>query len=86
MSNKHKPGDWITVGNIDAVICTSYPDNPDRLEIVYLDERDRAINDNILFSNDKWDFEIQGASGGYADRYDRLSEFVSVLRRGRYRM
>ena len=83
MTNKYNPGDWIKVGHIDAVICKSYQDNPSRYEVVYLDNRDQAINEDVLFINNQWNFEIQGPSGGYADKNHRLSEFVSILRKGR---
>lgn len=48
-------------------------------EVVYLDYRDRAINENISWSGNQWDLK-DSLGGGYADRYGRLREFVDILR------
>lgn len=93
MSTNIKPGDWIKVGNTYAVVCQLYKDNPaykdnpvfkdqsNRIEVVYLDGS-RAINEDVHRVGNSWEFVIQGPSGGYADKYSRLSEFVSILRTG----
>lgn len=86
-----KPGDWILIGEgfskVPVVVC-AYNDseliNSDGdIEIVYLDDRDRAINKGVVWKQDHWEFKDFGPSGGYADKYDRLAEFVRILRRGR---
>ena len=82
--NQVQPEEWITIGIRDAVVCTVYKDKSDGIEVVYLDDRDRAINEDIRFVNNKWEFVSQGSNGGYADNYDRLSKFVAILRAGRY--
>ena len=79
------PGQWITVGkgrNVDAVVCRIYEDTGN-CEIVYLDERDRAINEDAKWTGTHWEFASQEPTGGYADNYGRLQSFVSILRSGR---
>lgn len=82
-----KPGDWITIGSgafpKQAVVSTVYDDsNPADIEVVYLDERERAINEDMVWKENKWEFLVTGPSGGYADNYPRLNSFVAQLRRG----
>jgi hypothetical protein len=72
--------DWISVGIHDAVVCHVYENEPGKIEGVYLDRRNRAINEDVYFANGKWAFVDDGPYGGYADNYSRLGEFVSVLR------
>jgi hypothetical protein len=87
-----KPGDWITVGDPttgrDAVVCNVRGDelreHHGDLEVVYLDERNRAINENVRWVGDRWRFVHEGPSGGYADNYDRLRDCVRTLRARRY--
>ncbi len=84
-----KPGDWISFGSgplpKDAVVCNAYEDSSlGDIEVVYLDDRNRAINEDMVWKDGKWEFKIAGPCGGYADKYDRLSAYVAQLRRGRY--
>jgi len=81
------PSEWITIdGNPgkDAVVC-SVPDESGCVEVVYLDDRNRAINEEVEWRDGAWVFKNPGPAGGYADQYDRLSVFVAILKRGRYR-
>lgn len=73
-----KPKDWISVGARSALVCKIYENNPNKIEVVYLD-RNRAINDDLIFKDGKWVF-LYDTGGGYADNYGRLAEFVSILR------
>lgn len=78
-----KTGNWITIGQRDAVICTIYDDAPNnKVEVVYLD-RDRAINEDAHYINGNWEFVSNSPCGGYADKYKRLSEYVAILRSGK---
>ena len=85
-----KPGDWITLGSgllpKSAVVCTVFQDTSFAdIEVVYLDDRDRAINEDVVWKDGKWQFKHPGAcGGGYADKYDRLRDYAAQLRRGRY--
>ena len=86
---KVKTGDWIGFGSgplrKSAVICNVYKDDSwADIEVVFLDERDRAINKDMVWGDNGWEFKQKGASGGYADSYSRLSKYVAQLRRGRY--
>jgi hypothetical protein len=77
--------DWIHVGFRDAVVCKIYDKELSKIEVVYLDDRNRAINEDVHFKDGKWKFLIDGPNGGYADGYPRLRTFVSILRVGRYK-
>ncbi len=84
-----KPGDWISFGSgvlpKSAVVCNVYEDSTlEDIEVVYLDDRDRAINEDMVWKNGEWEFTISGPCGGYADKYDRLRTYVAQLRRGRH--
>lgn len=80
------PGDWIAFGNKkSAVICTVYEDASfGDIEVVFLDWRDRAINVDMVWKDGKWKCKTPQPDGGYADKYTRLSQFVSQLRAGRF--
>jgi hypothetical protein len=77
--------DWISIGNVDAVVCRINIGNTTKIEVVYLDIRERAIVEEVYFEEDRWHFVNDGPNGGYADNYPWFSEYVSFLRRGRWR-
>lgn len=81
---KLKLKDWISIGSRDAVVCKIYEDEPNKIEVVYLD-RNRSINDDAHFKDGKWTFVYDGPSGGYADNNSRLAGFISILRAGRWK-
>lgn len=76
--------DWITVGTRKAVVSKIYEDSTDKIEIVYLDDRNRAINEDAFFEDGKWHFVEAGPNGGYADNIPRLAEYVRKLKAGRW--
>ncbi len=80
------PGKWITVRNCDAVVCNVF-DEPgpqgSQIEVVYLYDRNRAINRHAKLSESGWIFLED--MGGPADNYPRLQDFVLQLRRGRWK-
>lgn len=77
-----KPGEWVSIGRVSAVVTTVYDSL--NIEVVYLNDKKKAINENAILKNNCWEFKNTGVCGGYADKYDRLREFVSILRQGRY--
>lgn len=79
-----KPKDWITVGVRDSVVCRVYEDEPNKVEVVYLD-RNRPINEDAHYIDNGWTFVYDGPCGGYADQYPRLADFVAILKAGRWR-
>ena len=80
-----EPGSWISFGGgilpKDAVVCNV---GADYIEVVYLDDKKQAINEDMVWKEGKWQFKIEGPTGGYADKSDRLKIYVSQLKRGRY--
>ncbi len=80
-----KPGEWVHVGKpgTDAVVCSVHTGSPiGDIEVVYLDDRNRAINEEAVWRDGGWQFKHSGPSGGYADNYARLHQWVSILRQG----
>ncbi len=80
---------WVTLGSdpgTRAVVSTVYSDStkPGCIEIVYLDERDRAIYEDAIWKEKRWEFRRAGPAGLYADKTPRLSGPVAVLRRDRH--
>jgi hypothetical protein len=78
------PGQRITVSGTSAVVCTVYPDREhrkDTIAVVYLN-RDRAITEEAHWKNEQWQFVFAGAGGSYADNFERLRPYVSILRGG----
>lgn len=83
------PGDWITIGSglplKFAVVCKVYQDTSfGDIEVVYLDDLKRAINEDMVWKDGEWQFRHSGPCGGYADHNPDLRRFVAKLRRGRY--
>ena len=81
MDNKPEvsPGQWIKIDKSNAVVCNVHADH---IEVVYLDGRNRAINEDIVWDGSQWTFRRPGPSGSHADKYPRLYEYLSILRRG----
>ena len=79
-------GNWLRIGASGkaAVVCQVHANRMGAdVEVVYLDNRDRAINEDVLWDGSKWQFGHPGPCGGYADKYSRLASFVDILRSGR---
>ena len=61
---KVKLGEWVEIGesgNVNAVVCTVYTDNAIAdIEVVYLDNRDRTINEDVVWKDGFWDFKYTG--------------------------
>jgi hypothetical protein len=74
-------GERINVGRPgrSAVVCNIR--NLGDIEVVYLD-RDRAINEDVVWRDGAWDFKRSSPAGGYADNSERLRHYVGILRRG----
>ena len=72
-----RPGDWITIGARDAVICTVHPEA--NVEIVYLD-RNIAITEDVYWNEGEWKLVRPGVPGENADNLPRLSGYVAILR------
>ena len=82
---KVKPHNWITVGSRNAVVCRVFDKTNSfvKVEVVYLDDKDQAIGEEVTWQNGKWEFT--SPDGIYADNHSRFNDFVSQLRAGRGR-
>jgi len=78
-----KPGEWINVGGVDAVVSTILPpgDPSGDCEVVF--DPSKPTNLYARWTDGKWEFVKSGDYGGYAARYGRLSQYVSILKMGR---
>lgn len=75
---------WITVGTRMAVVSRIYEGITDKIEIVYLDDRDRAIAEDVFLEDGEWHFVEAGPNGGYADNIPRLTGYVRKLKAGKW--
>lgn len=77
-------GNWLRFGDSGkaAVVCQIHADRAD-VEVVCFSDRDRAINDDVLWDGSKWQFGHPGPCISYADKYSRLVSFVIIQRFGR---
>ncbi|WP_141713338.1 hypothetical protein [Bradyrhizobium elkanii] len=71
-----KPYDRIMIGQTICVVAGVYDDGS--IEVVHTPAK--PSNDDAFWNSENWEFS-PGASG-YADKYARLSPFVSALKRG----
>ena len=80
---KVKPGDWITVSSIPAVVCEVYQHHMDGegvIEVVHLKGKSSIpINEEVRWENGEWRFIHDGAYGGYADLDPRWTRYVAIL-------
>lgn len=81
---KTEHGEWVHIGPAHlgrtAVVCNVHDAH---IEVVYLDDKNKAINEDAVWGGDHWRFKHDGPCGGYADGNSRLSQFVAILRRGK---
>ncbi|MEZ5064444.1 MAG: hypothetical protein R3B81_06885 [bacterium] len=86
-------GDWIEIEGDDQkgvprkvrAVITRTPDAVDprhRAEVVYLDSRGRAINEDVVWTGDHWSFAMKGPCGGFADQNSSMVMYVRTLRDG----
>jgi hypothetical protein len=78
-------GDWIRVGSHDCVVSYLTPSN-DPLgdcdcEVVF--NSSKPTNRDVKWTGDSWQFVERPDYGGYADKYDRLRQYVRILKSGR---
>lgn len=77
-----EPFDEIRIGKTKAVVIEVRRNEDDAFEnvhVVYLNH-DKAIHEDAIWVDDRWDFELKGAVGGYADNRWDLRDFVAKLR------
>jgi hypothetical protein len=75
-------GEWVWVDGTKTVVCGHFPDNaPWDFEVVYMDG-DKAMTKPVVWRKDGWRFSYDGPSGGYADHYPVVAEYVEKLRTG----
>ncbi|MEI6127742.1 MAG: hypothetical protein WCQ99_14445 [Pseudomonadota bacterium] len=77
---KIAPGNWIPIGGktpVDAVVCTI---RPGRIEVVFLNEENKALHGEVKWTSRGWDFVGKDAAGKPADKDQRLEPYVKILR------
>lgn len=76
-----KAGHFVKYGIRDAIVNKVHetPYRPEaEVELIYVDDRDRAINIEAYWNGERWTSD--DPMPGYADNYDRLRERVAELR------
>lgn len=76
--------DIIYIGQTKAIIVQFYNEEKTECEVVYMDHKGMAINEDAALNGEKWEFKIQKPCGGYADNNTRLSPFVQMLKSKKY--
>ena len=79
-----KPGDWIRIGTVKAVVSVVRPENSKLGDLEVVFNPRKPTNHDVEWTGDEWTFAKRGDFGGYADRYPRLSLFVQQLRANRH--
>jgi hypothetical protein len=77
------PGDWIAVGQTPAVVSAVREPGSFSGDCEVVFNPQKPTNHDVVWTGEKWEFAERGDYGGYADKYPRLSEYVSILKRGR---
>ncbi len=79
-------GDLISVGkdgNNKAVVSRLYEEYPNRVVVVYFQNKSKYIYENVIWENDHWNFQHSGPSGGYAEKSSYHASYIDILRRGK---
>jgi len=74
-----KPRDWITIGWTECVVAQVYPVGDARGDCEVVFNADKPSNTDAVWVDSKWSFH-PASGAGYADRYERLSEFVALVK------
>ena len=74
------PGEWVDIGETQAVACAVDLDLPNAIEVVYRD-RGTSVHAYAIWEDDRW--QLTGCGAGPADGRARYSECVAALRAGR---
>jgi hypothetical protein len=79
-----KPGDRITIGAISAVVATvREPDDAFGGDCEVVFNPSKPTNLDVRWTGEEWQLVESGDYGGYADKYDRLRNYVAILKEGR---
>ena len=78
------PGEWITVGSTDCVVANVREHGHQFGDCEVVLNPLKPANCDAFWNGTEWSFVKTGDYGGYADRYQRLSQYVAILKRGRY--
>lgn len=81
---KIKPGDWIRVGNRDCVVANVREPGHALGDCEIVFDSSKPTNRDVVWDGNEWKFVKSGDFGGYADNYPRLSEYVRILKHGRW--
>ncbi len=80
-----KPGDWIEVGSVWAVVSQLMsPEHPMGADCEVVFNPSKPTNHDVRWNGQRWEFTKSGDQGGYADKYPRLRQYVALLKGGRW--
>ncbi|MGF1873583.1 hypothetical protein [Photobacterium indicum] len=78
-----KEGDWIEVEGVSSVVSRVREAGHYFGECEVVCSPNKPANRDAKWSNGEWVFTNSNDFGGYAEKYDRLNRFVSILKRGK---
>jgi hypothetical protein len=78
-----KLGTWISVEGIDCVVSRLRSRNACAGDCEVVFNPSKPINIDVRWTGGAWEFVKAGDFGGYADKYDRLRQYVAILKGGR---
>lgn len=73
-----KPGDWITVGTIDAVVSEVRGIDSAHAELQVLCNVERPTAYEVNWENDAWSF-AHPMRGTYAEHLPEVAKYVAIL-------
>jgi hypothetical protein len=76
-------GDWIDVEGVPCVVANTRDEGHFFGYCEVVCNPKKPSNRDVKWSNEKWVFDNPNDFGGYADKYQRLNNVVSILKRGK---
>jgi hypothetical protein len=76
-----KPGDWIKIGSMDAVVCTIRGVDPQAVDLAAVCNPERPAVYQVNWNGQGWEF-VHPMRGVYAEHAAGVEPFVQALKRG----
>jgi hypothetical protein len=78
-----KLGAWISVEGIDCVVSRLRPRSASAGDCEVVFNPSKPINVDVRWTGEAWEFVKVDGFGGYANKYNRLQQYVAILKSGR---
>lgn len=77
-----KPGDWIKIGTMDAVVCTVRGVDPEVADLAVVCNPERPAVYQVNWNGEAWEF-AHPMRGDYAEHEPRVAAYVEILKSGK---